>query len=215
MKVLSLLLTLPLLGPPTPCFGRDDDKARGTVDPCFDRHNEQIVESMRQTMRRECGEPCASLTPTEEDEALQTYVEAYLRAREAERALVETRNQPMTFFGRVVDEKNRPLEGAVVTMSVEQEEMVCRRGWVKERIYRQHQARTDATGTFVIQDTVGGWKFTLDGIESDGYRYDRSKQPASSFFPVTHPSQLKADYFFRQDPKFPVMFVLTADKKNG
>jgi hypothetical protein len=131
---------------------------------------------------------------------------------QAQRFLVEIRNKPLTFFGEVVDEHGQPIAGATVTMSVEEERMVGNKSLIKRILHHDCMATTDELGAFVIKDVMG-WRVKLEDIRANGYQFDTNKQPSLYFFPVTHPSQLKAKYFFRQNRKFPVVFVLVKEKR--
>jgi hypothetical protein len=206
MKIRSGLVILCfLLG-----FGVDilgGDKGPVFDDAYYAEHDRQVVDSLREKLKQEGGEDYQSLSEEQRGRALQDHIDGYIRGNQAERLLVEIRNKPRTFFGRVVDEQGKNVENATVTMSVEQEKMLGKKFLIKQTLHHRYTMTTDEQGAFVISDAVG-WRFTLKDIKADGYLFDSTKQPSLYFFPVTHASNLKGKYFFRENKKFSVTFVL-------
>jgi hypothetical protein len=97
----------------------------------FGRHDEQVMESLRNRVEKEYGERYKSLAEAQRKGAFQKLVDDHLGDQWMEKVVVDLRNRPMTFF------------------------------------------------------------------------------------PITHPSQLKAKYFFRENEKFPVTLVLAKDRARG
>ncbi|UCG11351.1 MAG: hypothetical protein JSU72_12455 [Deltaproteobacteria bacterium] len=211
MKVQHILLILCLLfKTAVPAYADDERPVVG--DAYFDSYDKTVVETLREKLKDETGDDYDRLTDEQKGKMLQTYIEAYRRKNHAENLLVQIRNKPMTFFGKVVDEGGQPVEAAIVTMTVEQERMVGKEFLVKQTLSNKYVATTDKMGAFVIEDAVG-WRITLNDIQAQGYLFDTGKQPSLSFFPIRHASNLKAEYFFRENKKFPVVFVLVKEKK--
>ena len=190
------------------------DKGPAFDDAYFAEHDRQVVDSLREKLKREYGEDYELFSEERREKALQDHIDDYIRRNEAERFLVEIRNKPRTFFGRVVDEQGRNVENAIVTISVEQETMLGKKFLIKKTLHNRYTQTTDEQGAFVIRD-VEGWRFSLKDIKADGYLFDSTKQPSLFFFPVTHASNLKANYFFRENNKFPVTFVLMKNTQSG
>ena len=113
-------------------------------------------------------------------------------------------NSPFTFHGTVMNEEGRSVKGARVHMIFE------RVKGMDEGLKLSRSTLTvvtDCSGRFSI-GPVEGWRITLKKIECDGYLFDPGLRSPLTFFPVTHPSMLKSPIYFRQDRRFPVVFIL-------
>ncbi len=172
-----------------------------------DEQQPALPDSLKEALKRDYGKKHAGLTDKEKETILRSDTSDDRRKMPAEGKLVELRNRPITFYGKVVDQTSKPVPGAVVFMEVEEEILVGEGLHAKKAVLHQCKVSTDAAGTFVIRNVVG-WRIKLKDIRSPGHRFDPHKQPSTWFFPVTHPSNLKAKYYFRQNPKFPVIFLL-------
>ena len=194
------------------CFAHADHEGVLFSEPYFDEHDKQVAESLRRKMKEDQGVNYDSLNEKQRNEKLQRYIEGYIKEIRSEQQLVKIKNKPMNFYGKVVDKNGLAIEGASVTMLVEEEKMIGKKFLAKKIFYHRHVVVTNELGTFMIKDTVG-WRVRLENIEARGYLFDPANQPTLYFFPVRHPAQLKAPYFFRQDERFPVTLVLIKDKR--
>lgn len=172
-----------------------------------DAHKRRMLEIIAHRTRTEWGPKYDLLDENRKKRLLQEERLRYLeRIRSAQR-LLNVRNGPMTFYGQVADSYGRPVPNAVLTVEVESENYVGEEFPVRQVCLREEPAVSGADGKFVL-DGLYGWRLRLKYIEAEGYWYLPENQPALVFYPLRHPSNLKSPYFFRQNPKLPVVFRL-------
>lgn len=116
---------------------------------------------------------------------------------------------PISFYGQVVDEQGKPLQGARVHVQVDKHNWVFILGARSTTARRQHHLLTDAQGKFDIRGESGR-AVVIEAISLSGYRF----KPR-----VTSGGNWDVGFYFagggvgsagphRPDPNNPVIFTM-------
>jgi len=117
------------------------------------------------------SETSGSRGSTNEIPATISYVTNKLNDREKAneiRQAIESRNQPINVYAKVVDQDDQPLSGAKVKGTVRQTKVIVPAPWGAADHLIPVEKDTDSAGRFEVHD-ANGVSFAVESVQKDGY----------------------------------------------
>ncbi len=174
-----------------------------------EQYDRCVLEQIRKGMKQKLGRKLEQMSEMEKTRLMEEHINLLVQRSLALKRSKEFRNNPLKFYGMVVDESGNPIVNADVSGYVEQEKMIGNLFVFQQTVRHHFSLSTGEQGRFAVYDKTG-WRVVVENIRVRGYRFVADLQPGQTFYPVSHPSQLKVDYSFQQTPKFPKVFILKA-----
>ena len=121
-------------------------------------------------------------------------------------------NEPIEFFGRIVDDRGTPVGGAEVNMVIYQEKLWTTPDALHTTNAISVQCRSDSDGVFALRG-IYGWELTIRSIRKYGHSWDPFPRRQSQVF--LYRANAARGYsqaaVHRPDAGQPVRFTMTRD----